>query len=95
MGFPRQEYGSGLPFPSPGDFPGAGIDLGSPVLLAGSLLPEPLGISLLLASLLLIPYIYVSLFGITFIFLDEPLLNHSVKLFCLCMEEGLNVFKFF
>jgi len=27
MGFPRQEYWSGLPFPSPGDLPDAGIKL--------------------------------------------------------------------
>ena len=26
MGFPRQEYWSGLPFPSPGDLPDSGID---------------------------------------------------------------------
>ena len=26
MGFPRQEYWSGLPFPSPGDLPDAGIE---------------------------------------------------------------------
>ena len=25
MGFPRQEYGNGLPFPSPGDRPNPGI----------------------------------------------------------------------
>jgi len=25
MGFPRQEYRSGLPFPSPGDLPDPGI----------------------------------------------------------------------
>ena len=29
MGFPRQEYWSVLPFPSPGDFPDPGIELGS------------------------------------------------------------------
>ena len=29
-GFPRQEYWSGLPFPSPGDIPDPGIKLGSP-----------------------------------------------------------------
>ena len=28
MGFSRQEYWSGLPFPSPGDLPNPGIDLG-------------------------------------------------------------------
>ena len=27
MGFPRQEYWSGLPFPPPGDLPGIGIEL--------------------------------------------------------------------
>ena len=32
MGFPRQEYWSGLPFPSPGDFPDRGIKPGSPTL---------------------------------------------------------------
>jgi len=26
MGFPRQEYLSGLPFPSPGDLPDQGIE---------------------------------------------------------------------
>ena len=31
MGFSRQEYWSGLPFPSPGDFPEPGIKPGSPV----------------------------------------------------------------
>ena len=31
MGFPKQEYWSGLPFPPPGDLPDPGIDTGSPV----------------------------------------------------------------
>ena len=30
MGFSRQEYWSGLPFPSPRDIPNPGIELGSP-----------------------------------------------------------------
>ena len=29
MGFPRQEYGSGLPFPSPEDLPDPGTELES------------------------------------------------------------------
>ena len=33
MGFPRQEYWSGLPFPSPGDLPDPGIKLMSPASL--------------------------------------------------------------
>ena len=32
MGFPRQEYWSGLPFPSPGDLPNPRIKLMSAVL---------------------------------------------------------------
>ena len=32
MGFTRQEYWSGLPFPSPGDLPDPGIKPGSPAL---------------------------------------------------------------
>ena len=43
MGFPRQEYWSGLPFPSIGDLPDLGIEPGSPELQADSLLPEPRG----------------------------------------------------
>ena len=30
MEFPRQEYWSGLPFPSPGDLPGPGIEQRTP-----------------------------------------------------------------
>ena len=33
MGFPRQEYWSGLPFPSPWDLPNSGIKLVSPALI--------------------------------------------------------------
>ena len=37
MGFSRQEYWSGLPFPSPGDLPHPGIKLSSPTLWVGAL----------------------------------------------------------
>ena len=40
MGFSRQEYWSGLPFPSPGDRPYPGIEPGSPSLQADSLPAE-------------------------------------------------------
>ena len=43
MGFPRQEYWTGLPFPTPGDLPDQGIELRSPALPADSLSSEPLG----------------------------------------------------
>ena len=40
-GIHHQEYRSGLPFCSPGNFPDPGIEPGSPVLQADSLPPEP------------------------------------------------------
>ena len=43
MGFSRQEYWSGLPFPPPGDLPDPGIKPGSPVLQADSLSTKPPG----------------------------------------------------
>ena len=43
MEFSRQEYWSGVPFPSPGDLPNPGIDTEFPALQADSLPAEPLG----------------------------------------------------
>ena len=37
MGFSRQEYWSGFPFPSPGGLPSSGIELTSPASQADSL----------------------------------------------------------
>ena len=51
MEFSRQEYWSGLPFPSPGDLPDPGIELRSPTLQADTLPSEPLGKPTKLASL--------------------------------------------
>ena len=42
MGFPRQEYWSGLPFPS-GDLPNPEIEPGSPALQADAVTSEPPG----------------------------------------------------
>ena len=36
LGFPRQEYWSGLPFPSPGDLPDAGLEPRSPAIQVDS-----------------------------------------------------------
>ena len=41
MGFSRQEYWSGLPFPSSGDLPDPGIEPRSPTLQADALTSEP------------------------------------------------------
>ena len=43
MGFSRQEYWSGLPFPSLGDLPNPGIEPRSPALEADALTSEPPG----------------------------------------------------
>ena len=43
VGFSRQEYRSGLPFPSPGDLPDPGIEPGSPALQTDALPSEPPG----------------------------------------------------
>ena len=43
MGFSRQEYWSGLPFPSPGDLPDPGIEPWSPAFQADTLTSEPPG----------------------------------------------------
>ena len=43
MGFSRQEYWSGFPFPSPGDLPDPGIEPRSPALRADALTSEPPG----------------------------------------------------
>ena len=51
MGFSRQEYWSGLPFPSPGDLPDPGIEPRSPTLEADTLTSEPPGKPLLLPIL--------------------------------------------
>ena len=39
--FSRQEYCSGLPFPSPGDLPDPGIEPASPTLAGGLFITEP------------------------------------------------------
>ena len=43
MGFSRQQYWSGLPFPSPGDLPNPGIEPRSPALQVDSLPAGPPG----------------------------------------------------
>ena len=43
MGFSRQQFWSGLPFPSPGDLPNSGIEPESPALQADALTSEPPG----------------------------------------------------
>ena len=58
MGFSRQEYWSGLPFPSPGDLPDPGIEPGSPALEADALTSEPPGKPI---SIYTTSYLYIHL----------------------------------
>ena len=53
MGFSRQEYWSGLPFPSPGDLPNPGIKPRSPTLQADTLTSVPPGKQMKVAQLCL------------------------------------------
>ena len=53
MGFSRQEYWSGVPFPSPGDLPNPGIEPKFPTLWADILLSELPGKSYYIDSYLL------------------------------------------
>ena len=83
MGFPRQEYWSGLPFPSPGDLPNPGIKPASLALAGGFFTTEPPGkpctavlaivILLFIISLMLIYLLTGSLCKSTnlFIFFDH------------------------
>ena len=43
MGFSRQEYWSGLPYPTPGDLPHPGIEPSSPALAGKFFTTGPLG----------------------------------------------------
>ena len=43
VGFPRQEYWSSLPFPSPGNLPNSGIKPTSPALAGGFFIAEAPG----------------------------------------------------
>ena len=43
MGFPRQEFRSGLPFPTPGDLPNQGLEPASPTLAGRFFTTDPPG----------------------------------------------------
>ena len=62
MEFSRQEYWSGLPFPSPGDLPDPGIEPWSPALQTDTLPSEPPGkrnTTLVMTLLTIFPILYV------------------------------------
>ena len=59
LGISRQEYWSGLPFPSPGDLPDPGIKLRSPILQVDSLPSEPAGIPRYLSAYILMELTFI------------------------------------
>ena len=52
LGFSRQKYWSGFPFPSPGDLPNPGIEARSPALQADTLPSEPPGKPLIIGLII-------------------------------------------
>ena len=72
MGFPRQEYWNGLPWPSPGDLPDPGIEPWSPALTAGFLTAESqMGKPILVGIHLCLPVSFASYFYLFFLFKFE------------------------
>ena len=60
MGFSRQGYWSGLPFPSPEDLPDPGIELEPPALAGGFFTTEPPGKSMS-ASIAILNTVWLSI----------------------------------
>ena len=83
MGFSRQEYWSGLPFPSPGDLPSPGIELWSPTSQADILPSEPPGKPILKLRV----FFYVQQNRIAVIFDVSYLPNMPDSLICWCSEN--------
>ena len=72
MEFSRQEYWSGLPFPSPGDLPDPGNEPGSPTLQADPCRGAPRGlfiglITLFLDPLFILPFFLVFFFASVYV----------------------------
>ena len=77
LGFPRQEYRSGFPFPSPGDLSDLGIKLVLPALTGGFFTTEPLG------NPLFVHYINTDKDRFTSVFLYSTILFYNVFFFFL------------
>ena len=84
MGFSRQEYWSGLPFPSPGDLPNPGIEPESSAVQADSLPLSHLGREQSYA-IICMTYGKIHIFSLVSSVLSKP----SVK-FCRLFEPGIS-----
>ena len=87
----KQEYWSGLPFPSPGDLPHPGIERGSPALQVDYLPSEPPGKSVSILELF-VKY-YLTIYGWVYFWACDyvPL---SMYLF-LCQYHKVLITKFY
>ena len=85
MGFPRQEYWSGLPFPSPGDLPDLGIKPTSPALAGKFFTTKHLGSPFIryTFSHVNIPLYddYFSKLKIEKLYEEERILKHAYSIF--------------
>ena len=81
MGFSRQEYWSGLPFPSPGDLPDPGIEPVSPALQVDSLQPSRQGR----------PYVIMYLYKPTECRIPgvNPSVNYGLWVMVICSVDSL------
>ena len=86
MGFSKQAYWSGLPFPSPGYLPNPGIEPRSPVLQADSLPQSYRGIGAMYQTPHSVQEATCVSFNLHRIWL--LLLSHSVTQSCLCNPTG-------
>ena len=79
-GIPRQEYWSGLPFPTPGDLFNAGIEPESPALAGGFFTTEPSREPLFVIMLSFSEFLFIFSFREFFILFDLILLFEHVAL---------------
>ena len=78
MGFSRQEYWSGLPFPSPGDLPDPGIEPGSPALEADALTSELPGKPKVRYIYIYI-YIYIQILSVIGFYEIQNIVPHAIQ----------------
>ena len=92
MGFSRQEYWSGLPFPSLDDLPNPGIEPGSLALQADSLLCEPAGNPSLVFLVDRKQYLIATLMCISFITSEWEHLFICLKISCISSYVNYKIF---
>ena len=78
MGFPRQEMGSRLPFPSPGNLPDPGVDSVSPALVGGFFITESLDDVMRPLERLVFAFSYIILPFFSYAYPCSPEFSHLV-----------------